>query len=313
MTEKDKYILVTGAAGRIGGQIAQQLAEKGHRVLGTDRFPLRADAKASFEFAQADLLDGPLVEKLVSGSNAIVHVAANPGPSKYTPPGVAQDWAAKSPIGLEDVTAKDLLFQNLESSYNVFESAVKHGVRRVVFSSSAFAMGWSHDPSGYVPQYLPLDENHPPLPHETYGLSKFLGEGIAEMLARAQRTETKTAFVSLRFTNIIKRERWAELPWEPPVGATKQTLVLWAYTHEDDVLDAHLKALEAENINGHTAVLLAAPTTRFKENTMDLLAQQYPPEVLSKIEFKRKLTGNDGLIDCTKAKTVLGWSARRWS
>ncbi|KAJ3323774.1 hypothetical protein HDU93_002893 [Gonapodya sp. JEL0774] len=92
----------------------------------------------------------------------------------------------------------------------------------------------------------------------------------------------------------------------------KQTLILWAYTHEDDVLDAHLKALTAKKVDGHVAVLLAAPTTRYRESTMDLLAQQYPPEILSRIKFTRELKGNDGLIDCSRAKAVLGWTARAW-
>ncbi|KAJ3316220.1 hypothetical protein HDU93_004551, partial [Gonapodya sp. JEL0774] len=91
MTEQRKYILVTGAAGRIGGQIAQQLAEKGERVLGTDRFPLRADVTPAFEFAQADLVDAASVERLVAGARDVIHVAANPGPSKQTPPGVDEE------------------------------------------------------------------------------------------------------------------------------------------------------------------------------------------------------------------------------
>ena len=91
-----------------------------------------------------------------------------------------------------------VLRSNVSSTYNVFSAATKAGATRVVFSSSAFASGFSHDPNGMVPHYLPLDEAHPPLPHETYGLSKVMGEHTASLFARLSRGAT--SFVSLRFT-----------------------------------------------------------------------------------------------------------------
>lgn len=66
------------------------------------------------------------------------------------------------------------------------------------------------------------------------------------MFARAS---PQTSFVSLRFTNIIKREKWAELPNQVP-GAWERTLLMLSYTHEDDVLDVHYKALEADISGG---------------------------------------------------------------
>ena len=104
----------------------------------------------------------------------------------------------------------------MASTYNVFEAAVGSDAKRVVFSSSAFATGWSHDPA-FVPQALPIvdreearavangaaEENNCSCPHEAYGLSKVVGESIAAMFAR--NTRGRTSFVSLRFTNIVKR------------------------------------------------------------------------------------------------------------
>ena len=56
-----------------------------------------------------------------------------------------------------------------------------------------------------------------------------------QVLEAAARTAHSTSFVSLRFTNIVKRELWDSLPWPAPTAAQPLTLVMWAYCHEDDV------------------------------------------------------------------------------
>lgn len=63
-------------------------------------------------------------------------------------------------------------------------TAEELGLHRVVFSSSAFRMGWAHDPAAFAPMYLPLDEDHPMMSFERYGLSKQIGECIDAMVAR---------------------------------------------------------------------------------------------------------------------------------
>ena len=60
-------------------------------------------------------------------------------------------------------------------------------VKRVVFSSTAFAHGWCHDPCQFIPKALPIDEQDEPSPHEAYGLSKQCGEAAAAMMARFAR------------------------------------------------------------------------------------------------------------------------------
>lgn len=113
------------------------------------------ESLANFKFVQADLLDGPAVDAIIAHASAVIHVGAIPGPSKFPPPGIDPKFGTKevAPIGLEDVTPGELLKQNLMGTFNVFESACKWGVKRVVFSSTAFTMGWSHDPTTFYPQW----------------------------------------------------------------------------------------------------------------------------------------------------------------
>ena len=46
------------------------------------------------------------------------------------------------------------------STFNVLMAAADKKTAPVVFSSSAFGMGWAHDPRAFMPLYLPLDEEH---------------------------------------------------------------------------------------------------------------------------------------------------------
>ena len=251
-------VLVTGASGRLGSQIVKQLVTSGHSVVATDRVDPRPSiwgaSSDKVEFVKADLCDADAMYKLAEKTKSVIHVGAIPGPSKFPPPGVPPELAKKSPIGLESIKGIELMNQNLTGTAVLFEAAASNGHKRVVFSSSLFAMGYSHDPSAFKPSYLPLDEQHPVHPLEHYGISKAFGEEFAAMLTRAPGDSSSDppqkrprsdslSFVSLRFSNIIKEENFSQLPLSWESRPFPVTPLMWAYCHEHDVVDAHLKAL----------------------------------------------------------------------
>ena len=275
-------ILVTGAAGRLGKRVVERLIARGYDVLGTDRIPLD-DSPASF--VQADLGDVERVDELLADADAVIHMGAIPGPIDGEP--------------------REIFENNVRSTFNLMIAAGERGIKRVVFSSSAFGMGWAHDPSAFVPRYLPLDEDHPMMPFEPYGLSKQVGETIGAMVARS----SSTTVASLRFTNVVRPEVFSEFPWTAPTRQNPLTLVMWAYADPDDVAEAHVLALEAD-IDGHEAFLLAQPVTRFSEPTAELIEANFGPNV----EIRGELTGNASVISTMKAQQVLGWKPKPgWS
>ena len=75
----------------------------------------------------------------------------------------------------------------------------------------------------------------------------FLGDAVGACYARASGLEV----VALRFTNVVKREVFETLPW---TYDPKVPLVMWAWTHEDDVVDAH----GADALRGLTAPATSA-------------------------------------------------------
>ncbi len=183
--------------------------------------------------------------------------------------------------------------------------AVEMGLRRVVFSSSAFGMGWAHDGAAFVPIYLPLDEEHPMMPFEPYGLSKQVGEDIGKMIAR----NSTTSVVNLRFTNVVPPEGQEEFPWPAPTPENPLTLVMWAYADPRDVAEAHVLSLDVD-IEGHEAFMIAQPSSRFKEPTLDLIRNNFGEHV----EIRGQLQGTASVISTEKAQKMLGWKPRYdWS
>ena len=271
-------IVVTGAAGRLGRRVVQLLVDRNREVLATDQLP--ADDLPA-EFVRCDLGDARAVGDILKGAEAVVHMGAIPGPSRAEP--------------------RVIFENNVAADFNVMMSASELGLRRVVFSSSAFGMGWAHDGNAFVPLYLPLDEEHPMMPFEPYGLTKQVGEDIGKMIAR----NSTTTVVGLRFTNVPLPEVQAEFPWPAPTPQNPLTLVMWAYADARDVAEAHVLALDAE-IEEYEAFMIAQPSSRFTEPTIDLIRNNFG----DRVEIRDGLDGTASVISTEKAQRVLGWKPR---
>ncbi len=271
-------IVVTGAAGRLGRRVVQLLMDQGRDVLATDQ--VDADDLPT-EFVRCDLADAKAVEGILKGAESVVHMGAIPGPSRAEP--------------------RFIFENNVACDFNVMMSAAELGLRRVVFSSSAFGMGWAHDGNAFVPRYLPLDEEHPMMPFEPYGLTKQVGEDIGRMIARS----SATTVVSLRFTNVALPEVQTEFPLPAPTPENPLTLVMWAYADARDVAEAHVLALDAE-IDEYEAFMIAQPSSRFQEPTIDLVKNNFGDQV----EIREGLSGTASVISTAKAQRLLGWTPR---
>ena len=161
-------------------------------------------------------------------------------------------------------------------------------------------MGWAHDGAAFEPKYLPLDENHPMMPFEPYGLSKQVGEDIGKMIAR----NSSTTVVSLRFTNVVTPKDQTEFSWPAPTPEDPLTLVMWA-ADPRDVAEAHILALRAA-IEGHEAFMIAQPSSRFNEPTLDIIKNNFG----NRVETRGELQGTASVISTEKAQRMLGWKPR---
>lgn len=147
--------LVTGGTGFLGSHIARTLAADGHsvRVLHRATSKLTALEGVAFESAIGDILDSAALRSACEGCDWVFHVAA-----------VSDYWRAD----------RSAMFDaNVEGTRRVLTAAREAGVKRVVFTSSAAAVG--------LRQHILADEscafNLPPQQF-AYGYSKHLAERV---------------------------------------------------------------------------------------------------------------------------------------
>jgi nucleoside-diphosphate-sugar epimerase len=123
-------ILVTGGAGFLGAWIIRRLAARGHglRVFDTtEKCGLVAEIAGSevaqgCEWRTGDIVSRTAVREAAAGCNAIIHLA-----------GILTPDCRADPIRGAEI--------NLIGTLNVFEAALAHGIRRVVYTSSAGVYG----------------------------------------------------------------------------------------------------------------------------------------------------------------------------
>jgi UDP-glucose 4-epimerase len=153
-------ILVTGGAGCIGSDLAAALLDRGKEVtvidnLGSGKYEHIEDRLSlpGFRFIEGDLLDPAALEAAMEGVAMVYHLAANPD-VKFVP---------------GDPTDKDLQ-QNTICTYLVLESMRRHGVRRLVFSSTSAIYG--------ISERQPIPEDQSPRPISLYGATKLSCEAM---------------------------------------------------------------------------------------------------------------------------------------
>jgi nucleoside-diphosphate-sugar epimerase len=268
-------VLVTGASGRLGKVVSHHLTKHGLEVLGIDQTP-NPSHKPSWigNLCQT----GDLFEAC-AGAEAIVHLAAIQAPN----------------LAPDSVTFSN----NVSSTYNVFKVAADLKIRRVVTASSNAVYGFVYARTFPVPDYLPLDEDHPCRPQDPYGLSKQAGEMIAASFA----LQTGASAVSLRFVGIN---------FDPTFSIIKERMKdprsrlsgFWSYVDGRDAAEACRLALDLAPV-GHHIFNIAAPTSSMKEPT-DALLKQLLPTVSKK---QSGLKGNWSGTDSNKSTRELGFHA----
>jgi uronate dehydrogenase len=165
-------ILITGGKGNFANVISQELAECAEVIL-TDVIAASGDEK--FRYHQADLTDFPCVLGVMQGIDTVVHLAVVSG----------KDYPTGSLLGPSELEPyhKKLLQVNPCIAYNVFESARRAGVRRIVYASSLTVYYGDKTRPSYHESDLPDPQN-------LYACTKLFGENLARIYHRDFGLET---------------------------------------------------------------------------------------------------------------------------
>ncbi|HWL14660.1 MAG TPA: NAD(P)-dependent oxidoreductase, partial [Opitutus sp.] len=187
---------------------------------------------------------------------------------------------------------------NALSTYNVLEACALLGIKKAVVASSESSYGICFASEFFAPQYLPVDEAHPQLPEDTYGLSKV----VNEVTAAAFHRRTGMQIVSLRLGNILSPEDHATVRarFAHPEDRLR---ILWSYIDARDVAIACRLAIEKDGL-GCEPVILAADDTSSNLPSQELI-RRFLPGVT---QLKRPISGRQSLIANDRAKALLGWT-----
>ena len=151
-----------------------------------------------------------------------------------------------------------------------------------------------------MPEYLPVDELHPCKPDDPYGLTKLLGEQLADAYA----SDGGTQIASLRFPG-VSRESPHSISERQKDPMARGAGGLWTYIDARDAATACLLALEAD-FGGHEAFNICAPKTFMKTPTDELLRRYLAGVPCSPEGFNDHWAG----YDSSKAQRMLGFEAR---
>ena len=284
-------VLITGASGRLGPYVIRELAEKHTLVLMSRRQPSEEFSK--LPFIQGDLNNFEDCQRAVKGVDAIQHLGAQPGPVDHPD---MRAGAAEKGIPF-DATFKT----NMLGTYYLMQAAIQADVKSVIMSGSNCALGHGFRISKtHMPvDYLPLDEEHPCYPEDSYSFSKRCGEDLLASYTRAYGIRTYIT----RPAGITPEERRKQMAKNvKPTGGWSPWL--WCWVGSEDVASAHRLIMEkAETLPPHDVYFLNADDTAALEPSMQLI-ERFKPEFLTKV---KSLQGHQSFINCDKLKNAVRW------
>ena len=147
-----KKIVLTGAAGRLGSYLREPLTKLADQLVSTDINSDIGKLYSGETFVKANLEDLNAFEKMLEGSEMVVHFGAF----------------------VDEAPFEKLLGPNFIGAYNIWEAARRNNVRRVIYASSIHAVGM-------YPKNETISINAPHRPDTFYGLAKCFAEDLGRM------------------------------------------------------------------------------------------------------------------------------------
>ena len=300
-------ILVCGGAGYIGSHAVHALVEKGEDVVIVDNLQTghRGALNPAAKFYEGDIRDASVLDRIFTENKieAVIHFAAN------------------SLVG--ESMEKPLLYfnNNVYGMQVLLEAMVRHGVDKIVFSSTAATYG--------EPKRVPIHEDDETCPTNTYGETKLTMEKMMKWVSRANGVR----YVSLRYFNAagalpdgsIGEDHKTETHLIPlilqvPTGRRDHITVfgddyptpdgtcLRDYIHVVDLADAHVLALEYLRKGGASDIFNLGNGQGFSVKEMIAAAEKATGRSI-KVEIGARRAGDPAqlIASSEKARTVLGW------
>lgn len=284
-------IFFTGGSGKAGRYAIAHLQEQGHEVVNADLVPSGLDCPELLidltDFGQvigamSQFADFPQLEPGtgVPRYDAVVHFAAVP----------------RVMIGTDGACFRI----NTQTTYNVIEAAVKLGIPKVIFASSETTYGICFAEGEVRPEYIPIDEAHPTVPHDSYAMSKVCNE----VTARSFQARTGMDIYGLRINNVIEPHEYEEnFPdfMEDPALRRRN---IFAYIDARDLGHMVDCCLRTDGL-GYQVFNVANPDLSVGIPTQEVVSRFYEG-----VPQKRELRPDETFFDISKAQRMVGYAPR---
>jgi len=283
---------VTGGAGFIGSNLIRLLVSRNHEVVAFDNlssgYRANLDGLAGVQFVEGDVRDGAAVRAAMDGADTVFHLAASVGNKRSIE------------FPLEDAEV------NVLGTLHVLEAARRHGVRKLVFSSSAGIFGEL--------KTLPIREDHAVEPDSPYGASKLAAEKQCLAYAKLYPMDC----VCLRYFNVYgENQRYDAYGNVIPIFVHHllhgETLIVHGdgeqtrdFVAVEDVAEANYRAACARGVSGAFNI---ASGSRISINALvDTLSQVSGNS--PSVEYGPPRPGDvrDSLADISLAREKLGYA-----
>ena len=299
-------ILVVGGAGYIGSHMVKILLGEGYRVVTLDNLSTGyRDAVVGGEFIEANLADPATLEQTFREReiDAVMH------------------FASFIQVGESVKEPSKYYANNVTNTLNLLDAMVRHGVKRFIFSSNAAVYG--------NPIAVPIPEDHPKLPNNSYGRTKWMVEQILEDYDHAYGLKS----VSLRYFNAAGADPEGQLGERHDPETHLIPLLLRAasgraqdikvfghdydtpdgtcirdYVHIVDLCEAHRLALDYLLNGGARAVYNLGNGNGFSVAEVIAASERVTGRKIAVIDAPRREGDPPRLVaDATRARGELGW------
>lgn len=235
-------ILVTGSSGHLGEALVRQLRQDQRPVRGLDMNP------SPFTTHVGSISERSVVKNAVSGANAIIHTATLHKPH------------------VETHCRQAFIDCNVSGTLNLLEEAAASGAESFVFTSTTSVFGDALRPPPGAPAAW-INEDVCPIPKNIYGITKLAAEDLCALFHRLY----GLSIIVLRTSRFFPEEddnRAIRKHYED--ANTKANEFLYRRVDIEDVVDAHLIALEKALAIGFDRFIVSATTPFERGDLVDL-------------------------------------------
>lgn len=283
-------ILVTGSAGHLGEALMRTLRSAGYDATGIDVRP------SAFTDWVGSIVDRKFVATCLDSVDAVLHTATLHKPHVATH------------------SRQDFVDTNITGTLNLLEESAARGVERFVFTSTTSTFGDALTPPAGAPAAW-VTEDVVPVPRNIYGASKTAAEDLCQLFHRNH----NLACLVLRTSRFFPEEDDHKASRTAYADANLKTNeFLYRRVEVEDVVDAHLLALDRAPTIGFGRYIISATTPFTAEDLRELSADA--PSVVARLfpeyepEYARRgwrmFPSIDRVYVNRRARDDLGWRPR---